>query len=74
MQKTTVYLPDELKEALARAAEEVGRSEAELIREGVRLVVEKCVPPPPRAGIFDSGDPQSASKVDALLAEGFGRA
>ena len=73
MHKTTVYLPDDLKEALTRAAEEAGQSEAELIREGVRLVIEKTAPPPPRAGIFDSGDPQIASKVDALLAEGFGR-
>ena len=73
MQKTTVYLPDELKDALERVAEDSGQSEAELIREGVRLVVERHVPPPPRAGIFDSGERHVASKVDELLARGFGR-
>ena len=34
MEKTTVYLPDELKRALRRAARSTGRSEADLIREG----------------------------------------
>jgi Ribbon-helix-helix protein, copG family len=33
MQKTTVYVPDELKHALAQAAAARGCSEAELIRE-----------------------------------------
>ena len=35
MEKTTVYLPTQLKRALERAARSEGRSEAELIREGV---------------------------------------
>jgi len=73
MQKTTVYLPDDLKEALARAAEDSGQSEAELIREGVRLAIQRHIPPP-RSGIFDSGDPKIASRVDELLSRGFGRA
>ena len=73
MQKTTVYLPDDLKSALERAAEETGKSEAELIREGVRQVVEKRMPPPPRSGTFDSGIPDLASRVDEFLAKGFGR-
>ena len=38
MEKTTVYLPDELKRALRRAAHSTGRSEADLIREGIGLV------------------------------------
>jgi len=73
MQKTTVYLPDDLKAALERTAEETGKSEAELIREGIKQVVEQRVPPPPRFGIFESGDPTLAERVDELLAEGFGR-
>ena len=73
MQKTTVYLPDDLKAALERTAEETGRSEAELIREGVRQVVERRVPPPPRFGVFDSGIPDLGSRVDEILAKGFGR-
>lgn len=36
MVKTTVYLPDELRRELKRAAVERGTSEAELIRTAVR--------------------------------------
>jgi hypothetical protein len=35
MIRTTIYLPDALKAELARAAAEEGRTEADLIREGV---------------------------------------
>jgi metal-responsive CopG/Arc/MetJ family transcriptional regulator len=73
MQKTTVYLPDDLKAALERAAAETGKSEAELIREGVRQLVEQRAPPPPRTGTFHSGIPNLASRVDEFLAKGFGR-
>jgi hypothetical protein len=38
MKKSSVYLDDEELEALRRKAAESGRSQAELIREGVRLV------------------------------------
>lgn len=38
MRKTTVYMSDPLKAQLARAAAESGRSEADLIREGIELV------------------------------------
>ena len=73
MQKTTVYLPDELKAELERMAEETGRSEAELIREGVQQVVKQRTPLPPRSGIFNSGIPDLGSRVDEVLAKGFGR-
>src|SRR5439155_459685 len=43
MQKTTVYLPDDLKAAIERTAAETGRSEADLIREGVRLAVAMAI-------------------------------
>ncbi len=72
MYKTTVYLPDDLKTELERVAAETGRSEAELIREGVRLVLAQCTPPPPRCGIFDSGHSDLSERVDELLA-GFGQ-
>lgn len=36
MVKTTVYLPDDLRQALKHAARERGTSEAELIRAAVR--------------------------------------
>jgi len=71
MKQTTVYLPDELKAALACAAEETRRSEADLIREGIRFVVSQRDVPPPRTGIFDSGDSSLSERVDELLA-GFG--
>lgn len=71
MQKTTVYLPDNLKADLKRAAAETGQSEAELIREGIRLAVEHSTQPTPRSGIFHSGDARLSQRVDELL-EGFG--
>lgn len=71
MQKTTVYLPDDLKRALQRAARETRRSEADLIRDGVRLVVAQGDAPAPRFGVFDSGDPFFSEHVDELLS-GFG--
>ena len=69
--KTTVYLPDDLKRELKRAAAETGRSEAEVIREGIRLAVRSSVPPKPRAGSFAHGN--LAGRVDDVLAAGFGR-
>lgn len=65
--KTTVYLPDDLKAALARIAEQTGRSEAELIREGVRMVVDGQLPPPPTIPIFVSPEPDFAERVDEHL-------
>jgi Arc/MetJ-type ribon-helix-helix transcriptional regulator len=38
MKKTTVYLTDEEAAALQRVAAETGRSQSELIREGVQAV------------------------------------
>ncbi len=72
MYKTTVYLPDDLKTELERLAAETGRNEADLIREGVRLVLAQRMPPPPHSGIFDSGQSDLSERVDELL-EGFGK-
>lgn len=72
MQETTIYLPPDLKAELERIAAETGQAEAELIREGIRPVITRHLPPPPRSGIFDSGDPRLSERVDELL-EGFGR-
>lgn len=71
MNKTTVYLPDEMKEALTRAARRRRISEAELIREGVALAIAREVPPKPRLPLFDSGRSDLAERFDELLA-GFG--
>src|SRR5438105_1850316 len=69
--KTTVYLPEELKAALERVAEESGRSEADLIREGIALAVARQLPPEPTVGILVSDDPLFAERTDEHLA-GFG--
>lgn len=71
MQRTTVYLPEDLKIKLRRTARAVGRSEADLIREGVRQVVAAQDPPRPRIPLFRSNDPTLAERVDEHL-EGFG--
>jgi hypothetical protein len=71
MHKTTVYLPDELKQALSQTATAEGRSEAELIREGVEAVTHRRKYPRPTIPLFESDDPTLAERVDELL-EGFG--
>lgn len=71
MEKTTVYLTDGQKRALERAAQTSGRSEAELIREGVELVTAAHAVAEPRLPLFVSGEPDLAEHVDEAL-EGFG--
>lgn len=46
MKKTSVYLPDDLKTALERAATRSGRSEAEVIRWALERFVHTTEPPP----------------------------
>lgn len=72
MQKTTVYLPEELKQALERLAAQTGASEAELVRESVRRLILEDSPPAPELPLFGSGEPRLADRVDELL-RGFGR-
>lgn len=71
MKKTTVYLPDDLKAALGRAAAAQGRSEADLIRQAVQDLTQSLEPPKPRLPLFESDDPTLAERVDEAL-EGFG--
>ena len=66
MRKTSVYLPDDLKEALAREAARRGASEADVIRAALRDAVAR---PVPTAGLFEATP--FADRVDELLA-GFG--
>jgi Arc/MetJ-type ribon-helix-helix transcriptional regulator len=70
MQKTTVYLPRELKADLERMAAETGKSEADLIREGIRLALAQQHRTP-TIPIFVSPDPHFAERVDEHL-KGFG--
>lgn len=73
MQKTTVYLPAELKTSLRLMARDTGISEAELIRQAVGEKVLRHPRPRPRVPLTDRGlgDPEAAYRVDELLA-GFG--
>ncbi|HET9875121.1 MAG TPA: CopG family transcriptional regulator [Mycobacterium sp.] len=69
MDKTTVYLPEDLKTAVKRAAHQRGVSEAEVIRESIRAAVGG-VRPAPRGGLYTGSEPM-ARRVDRLL-DGFG--
>lgn len=69
MEKTTLYLPEDLKSAIKRAAARQGVSEAEIIRQSVRQSVDNFRPRP-RGALFASGQP-IARQTDELLA-GFG--
>ncbi len=69
MEKTTIYLPSELKSAIRRVAGRRGVSEAEVIRDSIRRAVgdER---PNPRGGLFASGAPIARQADDHLT--GFG--
>ncbi|MGI8871070.1 MAG: CopG family transcriptional regulator [Candidatus Limnocylindria bacterium] len=71
MQKTTVYLGGDLKEALRRTARASGRSEADLIREGIGLVAGTHRIAEPTLPLFESEWPDLAERTEELLA-GFG--
>jgi len=70
VKRTTIYLPEDLKSTLARAAEEEGRTEADLIREGIERLL-RSRRPEPHVPLFASGKSDLAENVDKLLA-GFG--
>jgi plasmid stability protein len=71
MHKTTVYLPEELKQSLRRMASASGRSEADLIREAIAVQVLAAGQPRPRGHLFASDDSSLAGNVDEALV-GFG--
>ncbi len=71
MNKTTVYLPADLKRALREAARSSGVSEAELIREGIGRVTAERLTGRARIPLFESKKPDLAEQVDEHLA-GFG--
>ncbi|MGH2358598.1 MAG: CopG family transcriptional regulator [Candidatus Limnocylindria bacterium] len=69
MDKTTIYLPAELKQAIKRAARRRGVSEAEVIRDSLRTAVgdER---PRPRGALFASAAPIARDADEHL--RGFG--
>lgn len=72
MRRTTIYLPDGLKEALERTAAAEGRSEAEVVRSALASATAAHTYPPPKLPLFTSGDETLAERVDEELACGFG--
>ncbi|MEN8655186.1 CopG family transcriptional regulator [Streptomyces sp. 21So2-11] len=75
LKRTTVYLEEEDLRELKDAAASKGISEAELIREGVRLAIgrNRTWDEPAGLPVFDSGDPSFAEHTDDNLREtGFG--
>lgn len=71
MNKTTVYIPAELKHSLARVAAARGCSEAQLIREALAALAARAEAPRPRLPLFSSRKPRLAERIDEALA-GFG--
>jgi predicted transcriptional regulator len=69
--KTNVYLDDGLKADLARAAARAGTSQSQLIRDGVRQIVDHYLWERPAMTAYDDGDPIT-DRIDELMA-GFGR-
>ncbi|MBI2317606.1 MAG: CopG family transcriptional regulator [Betaproteobacteria bacterium] len=72
MQKTTVYIPEDVKRVLGQVASARGMSEAELIREALRTLTSRTAPPRPRLPLFKSGKPWLAERVEEALS-GFGK-
>lgn len=70
MERTTVYLPTDVKAALRQAARVRGISEAEIIRQAVAQAVSQSAPVAPRAGLFSSTELTAAR--DEELLQGFG--
>jgi hypothetical protein len=63
MKRKTIYLPDEVSAALERLSEAEGRSQSDLVREGLRYVIDlhsgSGEPPIP---LFMSDDPTLAER------------
>lgn len=70
MEKTTVYVPSDLKQAVARAAAAQGISQAEWMREALRSASAQ-VTAAPRLPLIRSGKPRLAEVIDEAL-DGFG--
>lgn len=70
VEKTTLYLPEDLKAAVKRIAQQRGIPEAEIIRESIRLAVNSTNKPRPQGGLYAGTEP-IARRVDDFL-DGFG--
>lgn len=74
MKKTTVYLPDELKEGVQALARKEKRSEATVIRDAIAAAVVEGAAPRPMIPLsrVPLGDSALSERVDEAL-DGFGR-
>ena len=74
MEKTTVYLPADLKRALRRTARRRHVSASALLREAVAQITDKGAgAPSPTVPLFRSKGPSIATGIERELARGFGR-
>ena len=72
LKKTSIYLDEELDQALARKAAEENITKAEYIRRTLSTsVVRRRRPMPKSIGIIKDGPPDLATNMDKYL-EGFG--
>lgn len=73
VKRTTIYLPDWLKQRVERMARERDVSEAEVIRTAIDEFTRNEVGPAPTLPLFASlGAADLSERVDELLADGFG--
>lgn len=75
MVKTTVYLPEALKEKVGLVAAREGRSEADVVRAALEEYTSARAHPRPTLPLFEGRELPSdvAMRVDEYLDEGFGR-
>ena len=71
MRRTTIYLPQDLKAAVAGEARRRGLSEGEVIRKATRQLVGEQELPAPNGALFSSGQ-SIADHLDDYLV-GFGQ-
>jgi hypothetical protein len=70
LKKTSIYLDEELDQALARRAAEDGITKAELIRRQLETAVARPRRPRISVGLFNSGLGDLARNHDRYLREG----
>ena len=71
MERTTIYLPAELKSAVAIEARRRRQSEAAVIRDAISQLTAGASRPAPRGGFIQGGPPLDTTRLDDYLT-GFG--
>jgi plasmid stability protein len=73
MERTTIYLPEELQRSLREAARRAGRPQAELIREALTSYLEAQPRPLPRSIGLGHDAELSGRETEDWLDEAWGR-